>query len=127
MVIKKIKTHGPMNYFPLRKTIEDEIKKTKLSHGLVTIHVKGATPGIVIIDKNELDNIDKALRKLVPVYGWRHGNAYAHLRSTITSTTHTLYFKENKLELPPNHEIYLVETRPVYNHWRTIHLYIRGE
>lgn len=119
-------THGPMSYFPLRKTIEEYIEKTGLDEGVVTVSAKGATPGIIIVDKNELQRIDQAIKQLIPITGWRHGNAYAHLRSTITSTTHNIPFKSKKLVLPPTHQVYLIETRPVYNHQRTIILYIRG-
>ncbi len=122
-----ITTHGPMSYFPLRRIIEEYIKETGLEKGLVTISVKGATPGIIIVDKSEIQSIDHALKELIPVIGWEHGNAYAHLRSTIMSTTQTIPFINKRLVLPQSHQVYLVETRPVYNHQRTIILYIRGK
>ncbi len=115
-----------MNYFPLRDRIEAEIKKCDINRGLVTIHARGATPAIVIISRRELEYFDELLKTLVPVTGWRHGNAYAHLRSTIVSTTKTLPFTDNKLMLPTDYEVYFLETRPVYNHRRIVHLYIRG-
>jgi len=121
-----LKTLGPMKYYALRNVIEDKILTTNIAKGLITIHAKGATPGIIIINKELVDNFDKILRKIVPVIVWKHGNAYAHLRSTIMGTTYTLPFKDSKLLLPMNYEIYFVETRPVYNHKRIIHLYIRG-
>jgi len=116
-----------MSYFPLRKIIEEYIEETGLKEGLVTISVKGATPGIIIVDRSELQSIDHAIKKLVPVTDWEHGNAYAHLRSTIMSTTQTIPFINKRLVLPRSHQVYLVETRPVYNHQRTIILYIRGK
>ena len=119
-------TYGPMNYFPLRTRIESEISKCGLSQGLVTIHARGETPAIVIIYSRDLEEFDEALKKMIPVVGWRHGNAYAHLRSTVVSTTKTVPFKENKLMLPSGYEVYFLETRPVYNHRRIVHLYIRG-
>lgn len=121
-----ITTHGPMSYFPLRRIIEEYIEETGLEKGLVTISVKGATPGIIIADRSKLQSIDYAIKELVPVIGWEHGNAYAHLRSTIMSTTQTIPFNNKRLVLPQSHQVYLVETRPVHNHRRTIVLYIRG-
>jgi len=122
----ELRTYGPMNYYPLRNIIEDKVSSTKIVEGLVTIHAKGATPGRVVIDRELVDDFDKVLRNMIPVIGWRHGNAYAHLRSTTMGTTYTLPFRNSKLLLPISYEIYFVETRPVYNHRRIVHLYIRG-
>ncbi len=122
----ELRTYGPMNYYALRPIIEDKIASTGLAKGLVTIHAKGATPSIVVIDRDLLEDFDRVLRNIIPVIGWRHGNAYAHLRSTVMGTAYTLPFKDAKLLLPRNYEVYFVETRPVYNHRRIVHLYIRG-
>ncbi len=122
----ELRTHGPMSYFPLRSRIEYEIRESGITEGLVTIHARGATPAIVIVSQGDLEHFDELLKKLVPVAGWRHGNAYAHLRSTIISTTKTLVFIDDKILLPPDYEVYFLETRPVYNHRRIVHIYIRG-
>ena len=126
LVELEIVTHGPMSYFPLRELIEDRIKEIGLLRGLVTIHARGATPAIVVVSREELEYFDEALKEMIPIVGWSHGNAYAHLRSTITSTVKTLVFENGRLMLPDDYEVYFLETRPVYNHRRRIHLYIRG-
>ncbi len=126
MVELEIRTHGPMSYFPLRRMIEERLAETGIARGLVTIHAGGATPAIIVIGKDELRFIDEALKNMIPVVGWVHGNAYAHLRSTIASTVKTLVFGDGRLILPDDYEVYFLETRPVYNHRRKIHLYIRG-
>lgn len=115
-----------MKYFSLRSIIEEEILSINTEKGLVTIHAKGATPGLIIIDKNKVNGFERILRKIIPITGWKHGNAYAHLRSTVMSTTQTIYYEKGRLYLPENYEVYFVETRPVHNHRRTIHLIIRG-
>ncbi len=115
-----------MSYFPLRDRIESIIARCGISRGLVTIHARGATPAIIVVDRRELEYFDELLKKLVPVTGWRHGNAYAHLRSTITSTTTTVPFINSRLVLPLEYEVYFLETRPVHNHRRIVHIYIRG-
>jgi len=122
----EIRTYGPMSYFPLRRMIEEKIAEVGVSKGLVTIHARGATPAIIVVKRSGLDLIDEALKRMVPVVGWAHGNAYAHLRSTIASTVKTLVFENERLALPDDYEVYFLETRPVYNHKRKIHLYIRG-
>ncbi|WFO76364.1 YjbQ family protein [Desulfurococcaceae archaeon MEX13E-LK6-19] len=116
-----------MSYFPLRDKIEEAIEKHGLSNGVVWIHAKGATPAIIIARDNDLDLIDKWLRENIPVYGWRHGNAYAHLRSTVLSTVKPIVFKNRKLMIPKEYNVFFLETRPVYNHKRTIHLWITGD
>ncbi len=122
----EIRTHGPMKYFRLKRIIEEELRLTGLTKGLVTIHVKGATPGLLIFDEEHLQALDNFLKKLVPITGYRHSNAHEHLRSSIMSTTHTLFFDSKGLRLPPSYEVFLVETRPVHNHKRVLHLIIRG-
>ena len=122
----EIRTLGPMKYFRLRRIIEEEVRFSSLKKGLVTIHVKGATPGLLVFDEERVQVFDSFLKKLVPITGYRHGNAYEHLRSSIMSTTHTLFFDSNGLILPPRYDVFLVETRPVHNHRRVLHLIIRG-
>ncbi len=122
----ELRTYGPMSYFPLRDRIEAEIRGCGISKGFVTIHARGATPAIVVVSHRDLEYFDDLLKRLVPVTGWRHGNAYAHLRSTITSTVKTLCFTEGELLLPRDYEVYFLETRPVHNHRRLVHLYVRG-
>ncbi len=121
-----IRTHGPMSYFPLKPIVEEYIVKTGLREGVVTVSVEGATPGLIIASSRELARVDEALKKFIPVTGWRHGNAYAHLRSIVMSTTQTIPFVNGKLLLPEDYQLYLVETRPVYNHDRVVLVYIRG-
>lgn len=123
----RIKTYGPMNYFPLKGRIEEAIDKHGFNNGVVWVHAKGATPAIIIARGKDLEVIDRWLRKNIPVYGWRHGNAYAHLRSTVLSTLKTIVFKNRKLVIPREYNIFLLETRPVYNHERTVYLWITGD
>ncbi len=123
----EIRTYGPMKYFRLRRIIEEELRLTGLAKGLVTIHVKGATPGLLVFDEEQVQVFNSFLKKLVPATSYRHSNAYEHLRSSIMSTTHTLFFDSEGLRLPPSYEVFLVETRPVHNHKRTLHLIIRGK
>jgi len=126
MIKLSFRTYGPMTYFPLRDIIEGEVSKSGISEGLATIHARGATPAILVVRRDELSLIDEFLKRLVPVAGWLHGNAYAHLRSTIASTVKTLIIDGGKLAIPETYEIYFLETRPVHNHERSIHIYLRG-
>ncbi len=122
----KIKTYGPMNTFPLRRVIEEIIVKYGINTGILTLHAKGATALLTIVQKNFINQYISALTKLVPVTGWRHGNAYAHLRSTIGGSALTIPIENNRIALENSYEIYFIETRPVYNHTRTIYYMIRG-
>ncbi len=118
----ELKTFGPMNYYPLRSIIEDKVLSTSIPSGLVTIHAKGATPRIIVIEQDFLEDFDRVLRSMIPVNEWRHGNSYAHLRSTVMGSSYTIPFKDYRLLLPIGYEVYFVETRPVYNHRRTVYL-----
>jgi len=124
---REIVTYGPMSYFPIRRIVEEEIRKSGVKEGLVTVHAKGATPAIIVSKRDEIEKVDEAIRRIVPTLGWKHGNAYAHLRSTLLSTVKTLIVSSGELTLPTDYEIFFLETRFVYNHRRQLHFYIRGK
>lgn len=119
-----IRTSGPMNAYQIRDAIEELIAQVGLEKGVAWIHAKGATPIIAVARIDALENLLKWLTRSIPVYGWRHGNAYAHLRSTITSSEQVLAITKGRLDLPENYSIYFIETRPVYNHKREIYIWL---
>ena len=123
----EIRTHGPMKYYGIRELVEEAVRESGYVNGLVHIHAVGATPFLLIASRRDVDALNRLLIRLVPVTGWRHGNAYAHLRSSLMGTHLVVPFIDRKLWMNEDQEIYFVETRPVHNHRRIIHLIIHGE
>jgi len=122
----EIRTHGPMKFFDVTETLEKFVEKCNVSLGVLRLDVKGATPALLLLDPSEAEELLKVLRKLVPFSGWRHGNAYAHLLSTILTTSLTLAIENSRLILPERTRVLLLETRSVYNHRRTIFVVVVG-
>lgn len=112
----EIRTHGPMKYYGIGELVEEAVRESGFSNGLVHVHAVGATPFLLIASRNDVDKLNHLLMHLVPVAGWRHGNAYAHLRSSLMGTHLVVPFINRELWIGEDQEIYYVETRPVYNH-----------
>ncbi|MEM0006328.1 MAG: YjbQ family protein [Ignisphaera sp.] len=122
-----VQTFGPMELFPLRKTIEGIVAESGIRFGSMLISVEGATPAIVILEKGFEKRLIQLLETLVPFTIWRHGNAYAHLISTFISTSIALPIENGNILLDEGYEIFLLETRAVYNHKRKLAIHIHGE
>lgn len=123
----RIRTYGPTVFFPIKELIENVVKESSVKVGLAWISVKGATPALVITNEDVANELGRCLKYLIPLSGWRHGNAYAHLRSTVLSTSKVVPVINGRLDLPEDYEIYLLENRSVYNHIREVEVQIHGE
>ncbi len=120
----EFRTNGPMKYYDLTGLLRSVIVEHSVSEGLIHVHAVGATPGLVLLPGEHVDDFNDLLVRIIPVTGWRHGNAYAHLRSTLMGTHLVIGVYESQLWIPRGYHVYYVETRPVHNHRRRIHLFI---
>lgn len=123
----EILTHGPMSYYDLTDIIEEEVARSNIEKGIIRVHAKGSTPGVFIARRNSLKQIDGFIKNLIPVTGWKHGNAYAHLRSLVFGTGLSIPVSNRRILLPREYRVYFVETRPVHSHRRTIYVVVTGE
>ncbi len=122
----EIITRGPMKYFDLTSVLHDIVSESGVKQGIVDIHAVGATPALVLIKNEVLDHLDRFVKEYIPVTGWRHGNAYAHLRSALLGT-HKRIPIINGEPLLGGSRLYFLETRPVHNHRRKIIFLVRGK
>jgi len=88
--------------------------------GVARVFSKGSTSALVLAPPEALDEISEALSRLIPVEKWRHGNAYAHLRSTLLSTVRIIPIENGRPLIPLGYRLYLLETRPVQSHRREV-------
>lgn len=121
-----ITTFGPMELYPLRKIVRDIVIESGVEFGSILISVEGATPALAILRKGFERKFINLLETLIPFTIWRHGNAYAHLISTAISTSIVIPIEKRDLLLDEDYEIFLLETRAVYNHRRKLLIYIHG-
>ena len=116
-----------MELFPIRKVVESAVAESRIRFGNLLISVEGATPALAILEKGFERAFIKVLETLVPFTIWRHGNAYAHLISSMISTSIAIPIEGGGLLLDKDYDIFLLETRAVYNHKRKIGICIHGE
>lgn len=124
--IVNVKTYGPMVLHPLSDMVNEVVIESSVKNGVMWISVEGATPALVVLKKGLEKVFIEYVSNLVLFKQWRHGNAYAHLISTIFSTTVTIPIVDQAILLGRDEEIYLLETRSVYNHLRRIAIEIHG-
>lgn len=123
----EVATFGPMELFPIRNAVECAVAESGIEFGSLLISVEGATPALVILERGLEKAFIRVLETLVPFTIWRHGNAYAHLISTMISTSIVIPIENGDLLLGKDYDVFLLETRAVYNHKRKINICIRGE
>ncbi len=122
----EIITRGPMKYFDLTSILHDVVSESGIRLGIVDIHAVGATPALILVKNEVLDYLDEFIKTYVPITGWKHGNAYAHLRSALLGT-HKRIPIINGMPLLGGTRLYFLETRPVHNHRRKIIFLVRGK
>ncbi len=123
----EVRSYGPLKLFDVTEIVQERVSECGVRTGVARIDVKGATPALLLVDEEGLDHVVEVLTKLVPVSGWRHGNAYAHLISTIVGTSLVLAVDRGKLVLPEKHRVFMLETRPVHNHVRALNIVVTGD
>ncbi len=123
----EVRTWGPMKLHPVRAVLEEAVRESGIERGVLWASAKGATPALLLLERGLEEALLSAVKKLIPFTGWRHGNAYAHLVSTTLSTCLAIPVENGRLLLDDVYEIYLLETRSVYNHRRSIAISIHGE
>ncbi|MEM1644309.1 MAG: YjbQ family protein [Ignisphaera sp.] len=124
--IIELRTYGPMELHPLTNIVKSVVAESSIKNGIMWMSIEGATPALLILTKGVEKDVLNYVVNLVLFKNWRHDNAYAHLISTIISTNLSIPIMNGELVLDPNEEIYILETRSVYNHLRRILIEIHG-
>lgn len=117
---------GPMKLHPIDELLGEAVEESSVEEGVLWVSVKGAAPALVILEEGPEERFVDTLRKLIPITGWRRGNTYAHLTSTLLSACLALPIAGKPL-LDMPYRVYLLETHPVHNHRRTIAITIYSE
>lgn len=124
--IVEVKTYGPLVVHPITQVISGALAESGITSGIVWASVEGATPALFVLRRGLEQKFVNYITRLIPITVWRHDNAYAHLMSTIISTNFCIPVVAGKLALHPDEEVYLLETRSVYNHSRRVFIEIHG-
>lgn len=124
--VVELRSYGPLKLFDVTDEVENVVKECRVGMGIARVDVVGATPALLLLEESRAEDVVRVLTKLVPLSGWRHGNAYAHLISTAVTTSLALAIEGGELVLPQGCRIFLLETRPVYNHRRLLNIEVVG-
>lgn len=101
-----IKSKGRTDIIDITNKVQEELLKTRLDKGCVTIFVSGSTGGITTVEYEPalVSDLKRILEKLIPSdvsYAhdatWGDANGYSHLRSSLLGTSFSVPFADKRL------------------------------
>ena len=112
------RTKGEDDIIDITLKVEEELRKTGLHAGTVTVFVPGSTGAVTTIEYEPglLKDLPELLEKLIPrtkTYAhdktWGDGNGYSHLRAALQGPSLTIPFKNGKMILGTWQQIVFLE------------------
>ena len=97
---------GGYEVFDITKKVKDEVRKSKLANGTVTVFVPGATGALTSIEYETgvLQDLKKAIERLAPqsvTYDhdrrWGDGNGFSHVRAALLGPSISIPAAKNRL------------------------------
>lgn len=101
-----IKTRGKTDIINITDKVQEELLKTRLDKGCVTIFVSGSTGGVTTVEYEPalVSDLKRIFEKLIPSdvsYAhdatWGDANGYSHLRSSLLGTSFSVPFVDKRL------------------------------
>lgn len=130
-----IQTKGEGDILDLTRTVTSILTETKLSSGIVTVFVPGATGALTTIEYEPglLKDFPDMLERIAPrglsyehERRWHDGNGHSHVRASLIGPSITIPFVDGKLSLGTWQQIVFLEL-DVHNRSRNLMLQIIGE
>ena len=115
MKIIKVRTHKKVEFIEITRSVEEVVKESKIKEGVCIIFCPHTTAGLLInenADSSVRKDIISQLEKLVPQdgrYSHLEGNADAHIKSSLLSSSLNLIIHEGELILGTWQGIYFCE------------------
>ena len=111
-----VSTHKREELIDITARVNDVVRRSGVSNGLVSVYAQGATAAIMIQenwDESVQTDVVHLLRKLIPKGVWQHdrqdGNGDAHLKSGLVGPAETIPLVDGKLGLSRWQNIFLCE------------------
>ncbi len=123
-----VKTSSRTELIDITSQVESFVREADVKSGIAVIYTRHTTAGVTInedADPSVRSDIDKFLRKLIPVdWGFSHaeGNSDAHIKSSLVGASETVIIEGAKLLLGRWQGIYFCEFDGPRN--RTVYLKI---
>lgn len=113
-----LSTQGDTAILDVTSDVEDAVRKSKVSNGLVTVFIAGSTAGITTIEfePGAVKDLKTAFERIFPKdmpyahnTAWGDGNGSAHVRAAFLGQSQTFPLKNKKLIRGTWQQIVLVD------------------
>jgi len=114
----KLNSQGETDIINITSHVENNVKKSKIKEGIVTVFVKGATGGITTVEYEPglVDDLKDAFERVAPRNGayahnerWHDGNGFSHVRASLLGPSLTVPFSGGILTLGTWQQIIFVD------------------
>src|SRR5574341_109769 len=114
----KIETKGETDLIDITRRVENFVKDSGITSGVVTVFVPGSTAGITTIEyeSGAIRDFERAIERIAPKnihYNhdarWGDGNGYSHVRAALLGASLTVPFSSSRLLLGTWQQIVLVD------------------
>ena len=114
----KLNSQGETDIIDITSHVANDVKKSKIKEGTVTVFVKGATGGITTVEYEPglVDDLKDAFERLAPRNGsyahnerWHDGNGFSHVRASLLGPSLTVPFSGGALTLGTWQQIIFVD------------------
>jgi secondary thiamine-phosphate synthase enzyme len=112
----QLTTQKQNGLFDITRDVEQIVKESKVTSGLVNVYAQGATAGIMIQenwDESVQSDVITLFRKLIPAGVWEHdaqdNNGDAHLKAGLVGPSETIPIVEGKMGLSTWQNIFFCE------------------
>ncbi len=114
----ELSTRGDCEIVDITERVQEEVSRTPLSNGLVTVFVPGSTGGVITLEYEPglVSDLKEAFERLVPRdlpyrhdRAWRDGNGHSHVRATLAGPSLSVPLREGRLALGTWQQIAFVD------------------
>ncbi|MFQ5863539.1 MAG: secondary thiamine-phosphate synthase enzyme YjbQ [Candidatus Brocadiales bacterium] len=117
-VSKEITTNGDTDCRNITPEVQETVKASGITSGLVTVFIPGSTAAVTTIEFEEgvVSDLSGALERLIPKdisykhdKRWHDGNGFSHVRAAFLGPSLTVPFTDGELQLGTWQQIVLLD------------------
>ncbi|MBC7229538.1 MAG: YjbQ family protein [Actinobacteria bacterium] len=114
----ELSTQGDSEIVDITARVQEEVSRTPLTNGLVTVFVPGSTGGVITLEYEPglVRDLKDAFERLVPRdlpyrhdRAWRDGNGHSHVRASLVGPSLSVPLREGRLALGTWQQIAFVD------------------
>ena len=111
-------TSGSLDILDITRAVADELSKSQISDGLLTLFIPGSTAALTTIEyeSGAINDLKKAIERLAPSAAsyehdkrWGDGNGFSHVRAALLGPSLTIPVREDNLTLGTWQQIVFIE------------------